>query len=147
MKGIATATHRWLMVFHKFILPLGVENLEGSEMKKDKIPTELAIDLSGRSACNVQVAAVIVDTDGRIVSWGWNHEGSGLGECAEAFAIKRANRKRLVGASIYVFGRWAKSGNWVTAIPCSRCMALIHKHDLHNIWHSGKDGQWHHLTP
>ena len=117
-------------------------------MKKDKIPTELAIDLSGRSTCNVRVGCVIVDTEGRVVAWGWNHEGSdGLGECAEAFAIKRANRKRLVGASIYVFGQWGHSGNWVNAIPCMNCMALIRKYDLHYVYHSTKEGKWAHLTP
>ena len=112
-------------------------------MKKDKLPQDLAIDLSGRSSCNVSVAAVIMDKDDRVVSWHWNNSGpDGNGMCAERGAIKRANPKRLPGSTIYVFGRWAHSGNQVTAIPCSECMALIRKHDLHYIWHSTKDGKW-----
>lgn len=117
-------------------------------MNFKRLPEEIAETVSYRSTRNVRVGSCIIDTIGRVISIGWNHEGpDGLGECAEAFAIKRANRKRLVGASIYIFGQWGHSLNWVTAIPCSRCMALIRKHDLHNVWHSGKDGKWHHLIP
>lgn len=109
---------------------------------------KLAEVIAGRSTRNVTVGVVIVDPQDRVISVGWNHEGpQGMGECAEAFAIKRANRKRLVGASIYVFGQWRHSSNWVTAIPCSRCMALIRKHGLRCIYHSTKDGKWARLTP
>lgn len=93
-------------------------------MTKPDDPRQLAIDLLNRSECAVQVAAVIADRHG-IFSWGWNSVGTGLGEHAEAAAIRRANKKRLSGATIYVAGRRKKSRNPVLSKPCEHCEAII----------------------
>jgi len=72
------------------------------------------------------VAAVIVDTRGRIMSWGWNGQGSdGLGLCAERMAIKRANKDRLFGSVVFVAGKWRKSGKFVSAKPCEKCQRVL----------------------
>jgi len=88
-------------------------------------PKELAIDISKRSTCRVKVGSVIEDKNG-IFSWGWNHMGLiGLGCCAEAHAISRANPKRLKGSTIYIAGTHRKTGNPVPAKPCYHCHKLI----------------------
>lgn len=112
-------------------------------MLKNKLPQELCIDLLPRSICNVAVAAVIVDSNGRVSSWAWNHCGEdGLGECAERAAVKRCNPRRLAGSDIYIAGWWHHSKNWVAAIPCSRCMAVLKKRGIRRIYHTRKDGSW-----
>lgn len=84
---------------------------------------QLAIDLCYRSSCSVKMAAIISDKVG-IISWGWNHLGTGFGCHAEEHAISRANRKRLKGATITVVG--IRKKNFVYALPCqNKCMPLI----------------------
>ena len=114
-------------------------------MRKDKLPQELVIDLIPRSICNVQVAAVIVDRDDRILGWGWNNDGgySSYGMCAERAAIKRANPKRLKGATIYVGGWRNTSKNFVHAFPCEKCMSMIKKKGISRVIHTTKEaGKW-----
>lgn len=90
-------------------------------------PMRLAFDLLDRSSCAVRVAAVIADKDG-IFSWGWNSSGrDGLGEHAEAAAIRRANRKRLKGAILYVVAQRARSKRILLARPCPDCERLVRK--------------------
>lgn len=96
-------------------------------MIKPSDPKQLALDLIPRSICSVQVAAVIRDANGRFVSWAWNSVGSGLGEHAEAAAIRRANRKRLVGATIYVAAQRQRNAKPLNSYPCERCMSLLKK--------------------
>jgi len=103
-------------------------------------PRQLAIDLLARSPCSVQVAAVITDRHG-IFSWGWNSIGDGFGEHAEIAAIRRANKKRLDGAVIWVASRRRKSGNTVISKPCEHCQALINAWGLCEVWRD-KDGEW-----
>jgi deoxycytidylate deaminase len=87
-------------------------------------PRQLAIDLLGRSTCHVQVAAVIADRHG-IFSWGWNSSGrDGYGEHAEAAAIRRANKRRLDYATIYIAGKRSKQ---VMSRPCEECQKLLKK--------------------
>lgn len=72
------------------------------------------------------MAAVISDSSGRIISYGWNHFGfDGMGMHAEAYAIIRANRKRLSGATITIAGKRNRGGKWLTSKPCEICMQLI----------------------
>jgi len=115
-------------------------------MRKDKLPEQLAIDLLPRSICNVRAAAVIVDKKGRIVSYGWNRShltGSDVGGiCAEREAIRRSNRRRLRGATIYVAGQWRDSGNYVEARPCAICHALLVKHGIRKVRFTTKEGMW-----
>lgn len=95
-------------------------------MDKNKTPEKLAIDISGRSSCSVQVGAVITDRKGRLVSWGWNNTGlDGFGRCAEHSAIMRSNPKRLKDSIIYVAGFRAKNSNPVTSKPCRECQKII----------------------
>lgn len=92
-------------------------------MNKKLNPTELALSLTTRSICNIKVGAVIYDDHG-IFSWGWNHSGSnGHGECAERHAIKRANRRRLNGATICIVS--VRRGKQITSLPCTRCALVI----------------------
>lgn len=100
-------------------------------MHKDLTPEDLALDISSRSICNVQMGAVLADKHG-IFSWGWNHTSlwappNQRGESihAEVHAIRRANPKRMRGATIYIAGVRKSSGNTVEANPCPDCFVLI----------------------
>lgn len=94
-------------------------------MNKNLDPKELAEVISTRSPCNIKVGAVIYDDHG-IFSWGWNHAGrSGLGECAERHAIKRANRKRLENAIIVIVS--IRRGKQITSLPCMKCAMAIRR--------------------
>lgn len=112
-------------------------------MRKDKSPQYLAKDMSERSTCAVQVGAVIVDSKGRIFSWGWNNMGSnGLGQHAEYHAITRCNHKRLKGSTIYVYGIRKRNQRVVLAKPCPKCMSLILDAGIATIVYCDKDGDW-----
>jgi pyrimidine deaminase RibD-like protein len=110
-------------------------------MIKPPDPRTLVVDLIPRSICAVQVAAVIADSWG-IVSWGWNHVGSGFGLHAECHAIQRANKSRLKrGATLYVASVRRKHGRPIMSKPCQDCQTMIDAYNLyvtyrdaHNIW-------------
>lgn len=72
------------------------------------------------------MAAVLSDKYG-IFAWGWNHLGNtGYGTHAEEHAISRANRNRLKGATITVYGIRRKTP--VFSRPCEQvCMPIIEK--------------------
>lgn len=89
-------------------------------MIKPSDPRQLAVDLLPRSICSVQVAAVLADSHG-IFAWGWNSVGSGFGEHAEAAAIRRASKRRLQGATIYVASRRNRNGKAINSMPCPNC--------------------------
>ena len=109
-------------------------------MNTRKSPKILASDLVRRSTCAIRVSAVIADKRG-IFSWGHNHSGlTGLGEHAEVHAIKRANKHRLYGATIYVAGVYER-GTLVKAKPCPACQALIDKYHLETLYRA-KSGKW-----
>lgn len=92
-------------------------------MIKPDDPRQLAVDILERSACQVKVGSAIADSKGRVISWGWNGPGSdGFGEHAEASAIRRANKRRLAGSTIYVAGRRHKP---IFSRPCYNCEKLI----------------------
>ena len=95
-------------------------------MNTQKLPEELALDLTARSTAKYQIAAVIFDKHG-IISWGWNHypENNGTSTHAEDHAITRANPKRRTGATIVVAGRKNGSGKMLLAKPCPDCQNLI----------------------
>lgn len=110
---------------------------------KSRRPEELCEALLGRSACAVQVAAVIADEWG-IFGWGWNNSGQdGFGEHAEASCVRRSNRDRFEGATIYVAARRAKSGNVITARPCPDCQRGIR--GIGRVVYRDKEG-WHELN-
>lgn len=110
-------------------------------MIKPRDPRELTVDLLPRSPCAVQVAAVIADRHG-IFSWGWNSSGSGLGEHAEAAAIRRANRKRLRGATIYVASVRKRNAKMVLSAPCVACMRRIVGARIGAICYRDAEGVW-----
>lgn len=111
-------------------------------MKKGS-PTEIAETILQRSTCAVQVGACIIDTWGRVLSWGWNHSGQdGLGEHAEMHALGRANKVRLYGAvRIYVAAQRRRNGKPVLALPCSECQMLISKYRMGVTYRDGR-GVW-----
>ncbi|MBI3019913.1 MAG: hypothetical protein HYY60_01130 [Parcubacteria group bacterium] len=128
-------------------------------MDTRKTARALALDLLDRSPCRVQIAAVLVDANGRIFAWGWNHKADGgAGKHAEAHAIERANKRRLRGATIVVAGRRKKNGNILCARPCeaiqptqhtahtSPCMKLLEKHGIEMVEHTTASGAWATLT-
>ena len=87
-------------------------------------PWKLSAQILKRSACRVQVAAVVSDKAGRVFAWGWNHAGSdGRGICAERHALERANPKRLSGAVIHVRG--FNGHNESRSKPCALCQAAL----------------------
>jgi len=103
-------------------------------MKKPMDGYQLAADILGRSQCAVQVGAAIDDGEG-IFSWGWNGPGpTGYGIHAEAHAIQRANKKRLLGATIYVASARRRNGKIIKSRPCAECQKLIDKWELHVEW-------------
>lgn len=109
-------------------------------MIKPRDPRELTEDLLPRSACAVQVAAVIADKHG-IFSWGWNSVGQGLGQHAEAHAIQRANKRRLEGATVYVASRRRRNKKAVMSRPCEACAMLIAKWDMRVVYREA-NGEW-----
>ena len=106
---------------------------------KSKPPEELAKDLSKRSICNVRVAAVVFDSYG-ICGWGWNSSGKdGMGCHAEAHAIGRTKRSRLVGATIAVYGERNKNTT-VMSFPCDACRKKIVNSGISKVMFSTKEG-------
>lgn len=105
-----------------------------------KIPyDELARIISQRSICNVKVGAIIYDKHG-VFAWGWNSSGSGYGLCAERHAISRANRKRLVGATILTVSmRRAKQ---ICSTPCIKCSLAIKKAGIAKVIYASLNGEW-----
>lgn len=110
-------------------------------MRKPADPRDLAVDLLPRSPSSIRVSSVIADKWG-IISWGWNGPGAtGYGEHAERAAIRRANRNRLRGATIYVAGAYRDKNKIVCARPCESCRPLVDKYDL-NVIYRDRDGRW-----
>ena len=110
-------------------------------MIKPNDPRDLVMNLLPRSLCQVQVAAVIVDSSGRIIGWGWNHSGpDGLGLCAERHAIKRSNGNRLAGGIVFVAGQWKKTGKLVNAIPCVKCQKALMNRKVMWMYRDDKGG-------
>lgn len=114
-------------------------------MRKPNDPRELAVALLSRSECAVQVAAVLADRWG-IFGWGWNSSGSGFGEHAEAAAFRRANRKRLEWATLYVASQRVRNGKAVCSLPCEDCERLIVKVGIRRVWWRNNTGVWHMVT-
>lgn len=115
-------------------------------MYKPRDPRELAVDLLPRSTCSIKCAAVIADKWG-ILSWGSNHVGfDGFGQHAEAEAIRRSNRKRLKGATIYVAAERTRNGKSVPARPCMDCFRLICKNEIKRVWFRDNDNKWKELA-
>ena len=107
---------------------------------KSQDPTDVVIALIDRSICAVQVAALCVDNMG-IFAWAWNHMGfTGLGQHAEAHCIIRANRKRLVGATMYVAAKRARNNKIVTARPCASCEPIVRV--CRNVIYRNAEGDW-----
>ena len=104
-------------------------------------PTEIALALLHRSVCHVQVAACIVDSYG-VFAWSTNHMGfDGLGQHAEAEVVRKANKRRLAGAKMYVVAARRKNGKVVTAKPCFRCQRLIEKYGI-DVTYRNAYGRW-----
>lgn|SRR3990167_3447404 len=96
-------------------------------MRKPNDPKDLAVDLLRRSQCSVKVSAVLADAVG-IVSWGRNHSGSdGMGCHAEVDCLRRANPKRIPGATLYVAAIRARNSKTITAQPCADCQRRIQR--------------------
>lgn len=109
-------------------------------MRKPKDPRELAIAMISRSRCAVQVGAVLADRMG-IFAWGANHIGfDGMGCHAEEECFRRANRKRVAGATLYVAAVRRRNGKVITARPCERCQQIVRKCGM-VVWRDA-DGRW-----
>jgi tRNA(Arg) A34 adenosine deaminase TadA len=79
-----------------------------------------------RSTCSIQVACLLVDNYYNDITTGWNNCGfSGYGEHAEAMCIRRANRSRLAGSTMYIASRRARNGKMLNSRPCLECQKLI----------------------
>ena len=89
-------------------------------------PTELATTLLNRSTCSVMVGAVLVDRWG-VFSWGHNNPGNGYGEHAEQMCMRRANRNRVEGATLYIAAVRRRNGKIITAKPCLVCQRVTRK--------------------
>lgn len=98
-------------------------------MIKPKDPRELAVALTSRSICSVQVAAVLADNWG-IHAWGTNHIGfDGLGCHAEIECLRRANRRRVGHSTLYVAAVRKRNGKTVNARPCADCWRIVSRCD------------------
>ena len=109
-------------------------------MIKPRDPRELVVDLLPRSICSVQVAAVLADRYG-IFSWGWNSVGKGEGEHAEAAVIRRANKRRLNGSTLYVASQRRRNEKTIMSAPCVACHELITNWDM-KITYRDQNGDW-----
>ena len=108
-------------------------------MNKQLELNDLTKYIAFRSICNIKVGAIIYDDDYRILSWGWNHAGSdGYGICAERYAIRRANRKRLKDATILVFA--IRRNKEITSLPCMKCALTIKRAGIKYVLAQGPDG-------
>ena len=110
-------------------------------MIKPSDPKQLAIDIIGRSICNVMAGAAIADSRGRILSWGWNSCGLGLGEHAEQAAMRRANKQRLPGATIYIASQRRRNRKCILSAPCEDCRKLLFKWEVIS-WYRDSDHIW-----
>ncbi|OHB21372.1 MAG: hypothetical protein A2939_05065 [Parcubacteria group bacterium RIFCSPLOWO2_01_FULL_48_18] len=112
-------------------------------MNKNRTARDFVIDIASRSPCRIRVAAVLSDNHG-IFSWGWNHPApDGSGVHAEEHAISRANRRRLKGSRLTVFGARRKNEAPVTARPCKDfCLLLALKYGIAVIEYGTKSGTW-----
>lgn len=110
-------------------------------MIKPKDPREIAETILSRSVCCVQVGAAIADRSGRIISWGWNSVGNGWGLHAEDHAIRRANKRRLEGSTIYVASQRARNKKVIPSAPCEDCQLLINNWGL-NVLYRDSNGLW-----
>jgi tRNA(Arg) A34 adenosine deaminase TadA len=108
-----------------------------------RLPIEELVEIIlRRSICRVQMGAVIYDSYG-VFAWGWNHPGEdGLGEHAEVHAMRRASKRRLVGATLVVAGRYRKSRGPVEAKPCCLCLGMAIDKGLGRVVYRGRDGVW-----
>jgi len=107
---------------------------------KSQDPTEVVIALLNRSICAVQVSALVVDSYG-IFAWGHNHAGfTGYGQHAEMHCLLRANRKRLVGSTMYVAAKRARNDKIVTARPCASCEPYVRV--CRNVIYRNAEGEW-----
>lgn len=112
-------------------------------MQKDPPKTMAATILRRSDHYVFQIGAVLVDPQGRCVSWGWNtyNQGTGwLSGHAEVQAVRRANRKRLRGSSVYVAGMSRKSGQPVLAKPCKACAKLLAHFGIRMAYFTTKKG-------
>lgn len=104
-------------------------------------PADLAELMMDRSTCSVQVGAVVVDSHG-IFGWGWNHMGSGFGEHAEVACIKRSNKKRMKGATLWVASQRKKNGKPVFSRPCEKCQGWIESTGIKTVYWRDSDHSW-----
>jgi deoxycytidylate deaminase len=110
-------------------------------MLKPDDPRDLVLKLLSRSTCAVQVASVIADDHG-VFSWGHNHVGfDGFGMHAECDALRRANKKRLQGSTIYIASVRKRSGNVLMSKPCVECQDLLRAWGIEAVWRD-KTGEW-----
>lgn len=131
-------------------------------MRKDKVNyyLDIADSVRSRSTCmRRQYGAIIVASD-EIVATGYNGAPRGrkncdeLGQCvrqelnipsgeryelcrsvhAEANAIISASRKETIGSTLYLAGRDAATGAYLTSTtPCSMCRRLIINAGIKNV--------------
>jgi hypothetical protein len=89
-----------------------------------RLPIEELVEIIlRRSICRVQMGAVIYDSYG-VFAWGWNHPGEdGLGEHAEVHAMRRASKRRLVGATLVVAGRYGRAVVLLRPSPAAFALA------------------------
>ncbi len=101
----------------------------------------LARGFCRRPPCQVQVAAVLVDRRG-ILAWGWNHCGDGYRMHAKVHALRRANPRRLRGATLVVFGLRKKNGHPVLSRPCEDCEAMILRAGIRRVEYHTRNSGW-----
>lgn len=89
----------------------------------------------------MRMAAVLSDSEGRVLAWGWNSAGNGKGCHAEEMALKRANPKRLKGATITVAGFRKESP--VLSMPClEKCFPRLIAAGISEVEYTTKEGEW-----
>lgn len=111
-------------------------------MNTKRDPREIAETILLRSICSIKVGACISDSWG-VHSWAWNNSGrDGFGEHAEAACIRRSNRDRLSGSTIYVAAIRSRNDKVITACPCLDCAGLIRWAGIRDVWFRDGHGIW-----
>lgn len=114
-------------------------------MNTRRDPREIAETILNRSICAVKVGSVIADSWG-VGSWGWNSSGfTGLGEHAEAAAIRRGNKQRMKDSTLYVAAVRERNNKIITAKPCDYCQRTIRWAGIRDVWYRDRNGIWRRL--
>ena len=135
---------------------------------KENYYLDIAQTVAGRSTCLRRCYGAILVKSDEIISTGYNGAPRGRRNCvdlsyctrealnipsgeryelcrsvhAEANAIISASRRDMLGGTLYLVGREAKSGDLTDAVPCSMCKRTIINSGIKDVVMRNADGSF-----